>query len=106
MTQWRDAVYNESLFLSALHGARKRLDIADINKQLIAENKSYRCRGVTTQRYKYFKYFEHDPVIEELYDLEKDPSEMNNLVGNPEHAVVLSNLRKQTAALHAEVTKR
>ena len=103
MTQWRDAVYNESLFLSALHGARKRLDIADINQQLIDDNKSYRCRGVTNERFKYFVYNEHDPVIEELYDMEKDPSEMNNLVDSPEYAAVLEKLRNQTEELHSEI---
>ena len=101
--QWRDAVYNESLFLSALHGQRKNPEIAEVNERLIRDNKSYRCRGVTNGRYKYFIYNEHDPVIEELYDLEKDSSEMNNLAGSPEFAEVLEKLRNQTEELHQEI---
>ena len=57
------------------------------------------AQGVRTERY---KYFEHDPVIEELYDLKTDPHEQNNLIANPEYAEVLVKLRKKTEELKAE----
>lgn len=57
-----------------------------------------------TERYKYFKYHEHDPEIEELYNLETDPSEMKSLISNPEYAEVLTKLRNQMEGLYAEVT--
>lgn len=106
MSQWRDAVLMENLFLQELHTAiiKKNPDIPGLNDEIIAENRSYRTRGVRTERYKYFKYYEHDPVIEELYDMEADPSEMNNLISNPEYTEVLSKLRKQTEDLHAQAT--
>lgn len=50
------------------------------------KQQSYRARGVRTERYKYFKYFEQDPVIEELYDLiprhehDSTPNVYSNLV--------------------------
>ena len=53
-----------------------------------------------TERYKYFSYYEHDPVIEELYDMEEDPYEQNNLVTNPEHAEQLKKLRKRTEKMY------
>ena len=99
--QWRDSVYNESLFLTALRG--NSATMADANQRIIEDNKSYRCHGVTTERYKYFVYYEHDPVIEELYDLEKDPFEMNNLAEDPEFASLLEELRKKTEETYQEV---
>lgn len=103
LAQWRDAVLMENFFIQELHRASvtKHPDIPGLNDELIADNRSYRSRGVRTERYKYFSYFEHEPVIEELYDLEKDPHEQNNLVFNPEYATLLSELREKTATLHA-----
>ena len=106
MSQWRDAVLIENLFLQELHRAttKKIPDIPALNDEIMAENRSYRTRGVRTERFKYFKYYEHDPVIEELYDLDTDPSEMNNLISNPEYAEVLSDLRKQTEELYTQAS--
>ena len=108
MSQWRDAVLMENLFLQELHKAttKKIPDIPALNDEIMAENRSYRTRGVRTERFKYFKYYEHDPVIEELYDLDTDPSEMNNLISNPEYAEVLSDLRKQTEDLYTQATAK
>ncbi|MGJ8643542.1 MAG: sulfatase-like hydrolase/transferase [Luteolibacter sp.] len=104
MSGWRETVLMENFFLQEIHGAgvKKHPDIPGLNDEIIAGNRSYRTRGVRTDRYKYFKYFEHDPAIEELYDLEKDPHEQNNLINNPEYAPVLADLRKQTEELYEE----
>ena len=106
-SQWRDAVLMENFFLQELHKAiiKKNPDIPGLNDEIIANNRSYRTRGVRTDRYKYFEYHEHDPVIEELYDLKADPHEQNNLISNPEYAEVLSRLRKQTEDLLLEATR-
>ncbi len=105
MSQWRDTVLMENLFIQELHSAatKKNPDIPGLNDELIAGNRSYRTRGVRTDRYKYFKYYEHDPVIEELYDMKADPSEQYNLISNPEHAEILAKLREQTEDLLSEL---
>ena len=58
MSVWRNAVFMENLFLQDMFTARinKVESLDDANNQLIAENKSYRSRGVRTERFKYFIY--------------------------------------------------
>lgn len=48
--------------------------------------------GVRTSKWKYFRYV-NDKSIEELYDLEKDPKEINNLAKDPDHKTTLDSLR-------------
>ncbi|MES2390973.1 MAG: sulfatase [Acidobacteriota bacterium] len=57
-------------------------------------------RGVRTERYKYIHYFA-DPQEFELYDLQSDPGELNNLAGLPQHA----NLQKDLATRLTELRK-
>ena len=45
-------------------------------------------------RYKYIRHFK-DNVIEELYDLKKDPDELNNLAVSPEYHTKLIPLRRK-----------
>ncbi len=45
-------------------------------------------------RYKYIRHFKDD-VIEELYDLERDPDELDNLAVNPEYRETLTALRRK-----------
>lgn len=57
--------------------------------------------GVRTQDWKYFRYV-NDKSIEELYDLKKDPQEINNLAKNPAFAEKTEAFRKSTNALIAQ----
>ena len=59
--------------------------------------------GVRTERWKYIRYFEQQPVYEELYDLQNDPMETVNLLGDPQYAVELKQLRKRCDALIQEI---
>ncbi|MEN8702736.1 MAG: sulfatase-like hydrolase/transferase [Polaribacter sp.] len=54
--------------------------------------------GVRTKKWKYFRYV-NDKTIEELYDLEKDPQEIKNLVGKRKYKEVLFSLRAKTEQL-------
>ena len=50
--------------------------------------------GVRTPNWKYFRYV-NDHSVEELYNLVKDPREINNLAGNDDFNNVLSSLRQK-----------
>lgn len=51
-----------------------------------------RCEGVRTDRWKYIRYKDTDPVQEELFDLEIDPAEEHNLAGDGRSADTLAKL--------------
>ena len=52
-----------------------------------------KSEGVRTTRWKYIRYFEQNPVHEELYDLESDLHESRNLARDPEFAAQLAEMR-------------
>ena len=58
--------------------------------------------GVRGERYKYARYFEQQPVYEELYDLVVDPGEARNLAADADYFELLSELRSRTDELRAE----
>ena len=61
-----------------------------------APNHIERSEGVRTRRWKYINYIDQSgPQAEELYDLEKDPLEMDNLAHNPEHQNQFRKLKNQ-----------
>ncbi len=57
-------------------------------------NLSYipKSEGIRTTRWKYFRYVDH-PDVEELYDLQTDPLEKNNLVLNSKYKKQLQQFR-------------
>ena len=50
--------------------------------------------GVRTKDWKYFRYV-NDQSVEELYNLQKDPQETDNLAKSADHQKVLAELRQQ-----------
>jgi len=53
--------------------------------------------GVRTERWKYIKYYEQDPVIEQLFDLKNDPGEFNNLALSKDSKIdkVMEDMKKR-----------
>jgi hypothetical protein len=56
---------------------------------------------VRTERYKLIHFF-IEPQEFELYDLQNDADEMNNLYGKPGYEEITSQLKQRLAALRAE----
>ncbi|MDO8540855.1 MAG: sulfatase [Opitutaceae bacterium] len=49
--------------------------------------------GVRGERHVYARYFDQQPPFEFLYDLQRDPDELENLAGDSRHAGVLKRMR-------------
>lgn len=76
---WRDALYYHYYEYPAVHMVKKHY-------------------GIKTERYKLI-YFYDDIDEWELYDLEKDPREMNSVYGDPAYDDVQKSLKKQLKEL-------
>jgi arylsulfatase A-like enzyme len=62
-----------------------------------------RCEGVRTDRWKYVRYKDTEPVQEELFDLQADPLEARNLAGVPVGAERLAALRARCTELRTSL---
>jgi arylsulfatase A-like enzyme len=80
---WRDAFLYEYYEYPAVHCVRKN-------------------RGVRTARWKLIHFWEQ-PEEWELYDLQNDPDETNNLAGRPAYAEQMNQLRQKLAGLRREL---
>ena len=82
-TDWRTSLYYHYYEYPGAHSVRKH-------------------EGVANSRYKLIRFYGEDvPNGEEweLYDLEADPAEMNNVYENPEHTDLISSLKKELQKL-------
>lgn len=59
--------------------------------------------GVRTKRWKYIRYIDAEPLVEELYDLENDPCEERNLVSEKDHKTTLDYLRRRWQKFREEL---
>ncbi|MCK5338927.1 MAG: sulfatase-like hydrolase/transferase [Bacteroidales bacterium] len=73
--QWRESVYYHYFEYPAVHSVKRHY-------------------GVRTNKYKLIHYY-YDIDEWELFDLEDDPYEMNNLAGNPDFSAVLSEMKTE-----------
>ncbi len=58
-------------------------------------------RGVRTDRHKLIEFFSEGDYWE-LFDLEKDPHELNNVHGKPEYAEIAEQLKRELTSLRKE----
>jgi arylsulfatase A-like enzyme len=58
-------------------------------------------KAVRTDRYKLIHWI-HKDGVDELYDLEQDPYEMVNVIGDPAHAETVKRLRRELRTLVAD----
>jgi len=63
------------------------------------------CRGIRTERYKFIHYV-MEPQEFEMYDLQTDPGEVDNLYGKPEHAALQQDLIARMEAMQAKIPER
>ena len=54
--------------------------------------------GIRTQRYKLIHFY-YSMDVWELYDLEKDPNELNNLIHSEKHAKIVKKLKRELRKL-------
>ena len=66
-----------------------------------SEHDVRRHYGITTDRYKLIHFY-YDLDKWELYDLKNDPSEMNNIYGDPDYADVQAKLHEDLEKLRAK----
>ena len=76
---WRDALYYHYYEYPGIHMVKRHY-------------------GIRTKRYKLIRFY-YDIEAWELYDLEKDPNEMQNIYNNPEYTEIQSKLHKQLEEL-------
>ena len=62
-----------------------------------------RCEGVRTDRWKYVRYKDTQPVQEELFDLQSDPLEEHNLATDATHTQTLAHMSARCDELRASL---
>ena len=77
--QWRDAVYYHYYEYPKWHNVQPHY-------------------GIRTERYKLIHFY-YDVDVWELYDLQEDPNELNNLYNNQEHEALIAGLKDELKVL-------
>ena len=61
--------------------------------------------GIRNQQYVYANYYEQNPPYEYLHDLDKDPDQLLNLVGDQDYQEKLVSLRKKCEQMEMELNQ-
>jgi arylsulfatase A-like enzyme len=92
-TDVRDSTFSENNFADFVTAVGDAAD--DTERDAILEKGTVRSKCVRTNRYKYIRYHETRPLIEELWDIQADPLELNNLASDPAYAETLAMMRQR-----------
>ena len=79
----------------------KLLATGKLEKKLMRE--MILSEGVRTDRWKYIRYTEGEPPVEQLFDLEADPLEQKDLAAVPAYTETLSALRSRCEGYRASL---
>ena len=71
-----------------------------------ADGKIVPSEGIRSENWKYIRYFDRKPVVEQLFDLKKDPGERLDLSGNQEYGDILTEMRTKTEKYRATLQSR
>jgi arylsulfatase A-like enzyme len=69
------------------------------------EYQSIRSKFVRTSDYKYIRYHENHPTEEELYKIDEDPTELNNLISDSAYTDIASSMRTMLDEFEREYVK-
>jgi arylsulfatase A-like enzyme len=97
----RSAVLHDAVFIEN-HYTGMGWGSAPENKRMKEELGNFESRAVVTDRYKYIRYDNTNPVSEELFDLKGDPDESTNIAANPEMEEVLEMMREHMRRITAQ----
>jgi arylsulfatase A-like enzyme len=90
-TDVRDSIFAENHFAS-YHPSVENAE-TEAERGRIRASGTVRSNCVRTKEYKYIRYHETDPLVEELFDIKTDPLESRNLADHSQHMTVLEKMR-------------
>ncbi|MGH9667971.1 MAG: sulfatase family protein [Bryobacteraceae bacterium] len=91
---WRRSMYYEYFENSWLTLKGQKPNPNDPNSRYLTRHRVVPHRGVRTERHKLIQYY-GDGDYWELFDLAKDPHELNNVYGNAAYATVTDSLKQE-----------
>lgn len=98
---WRRSVYYAYYENSWLLRGKSKEEMSDPSFQFFTPHRVSPHRGVRTGRYKLIQYYSEGDYWE-LFDLQNDPNELNNIYGASAMAGVTADLKKELARLRAQ----